>query len=91
LGFHWVHRGAQHLNGIAYMEALIRPMSWDHRPTLTWPRQISLGGEPADVVEIVAANSEWLAASNVATPLIDAEPGAILTGPMRGKARGFAN
>ena len=33
----------------------------DRRPTLTWPREIPISGEPADVVGIVRAYSEWLA------------------------------
>ena len=33
------------------------------RPTLTWPRQIPLGGEPADVVAIVDDYARWLSAS----------------------------
>jgi haloalkane dehalogenase len=35
------------------------------RPTLTWPRQIPIDGEPADVVAIVAASADWLSRSNV--------------------------
>lgn len=150
LGFHWARRNPRRLRGIAYMEAIVRPMAWDEwpepirplfqamrseageamileknifverilpgsilrqldeaemaeyrrpflnpgedrRPTLTWPRQIPLGGEPADVVEIVAAYSGWLAGSQVPKLFIDADPGAILTGPMRETARSFAN
>ena len=63
----------------------------DRRPTLTWPRQIPLGGEPADVAEIAAVYSGWLATSEVPKLFINAEPGAILTGPMRETARGFPN
>ena len=63
----------------------------DRRPTLTWPRQIPLGGEPADVTEIAAGYAEWLATSDVPKLFINAEPGAILTGPLRETARGFAN
>ncbi|MCH8168795.1 MAG: haloalkane dehalogenase [Proteobacteria bacterium] len=62
----------------------------DRRPTLTWPRQIPLDGEPADVAEIVAGYCEWLTGSNIPKLFINAEPGAILTGPMRETARGFA-
>ncbi len=63
----------------------------DRRPTLTWPRQIPLGGEPGELVEIAAAYSAWLATSGVPKLLINAEPGAILTGPMLETARGFRN
>jgi haloalkane dehalogenase len=50
------------------------------RPTLTWPRQIPLDEDPADVSEIVAAYADWLATSDVPKLLIVADPGAILTG-----------
>jgi haloalkane dehalogenase len=32
----------------------------DRRPTLTWPRQLPIAGEPADVVEAVSTYSRWL-------------------------------
>ncbi len=53
------------------------------RPTLTWPREIPLAGEPADVVEIVREYSEWLPDTSFPKLFINAEPGAILTGPQR--------
>ena len=48
------------------------------RPTLTWPRQIPIEGEPADVAAIVNAYADWLATSNVPKLFLKAEPGAIL-------------
>jgi haloalkane dehalogenase len=48
------------------------------RPTLTWPRQIPIDGEPADVVAIVAASADWLSTSGVPKLFFRAEPGAIL-------------
>src|SRR5262249_14154649 len=48
------------------------------RPTLTWPRQIPIGGRPADVSAIVAASSDWLSTSRVPKLFFRAEPGAIL-------------
>jgi haloalkane dehalogenase len=50
------------------------------RPTLTWPRQIPIEGDPADVTEIVAAYAEWLATSDVPKLFLKAEPGALLAG-----------
>jgi haloalkane dehalogenase len=50
------------------------------RPTLTWPREIPIDGEPADVAAIVAAYAEWLATSDVPKLFIKAEPGALLGG-----------
>jgi haloalkane dehalogenase len=48
------------------------------RPTLTWPRQIPIDGEPPDVTEIVAATAKWLSTSRVPKLFFRAEPGAIL-------------
>ena len=63
----------------------------DRRPTLTWPRQIPLDGEPADVVEIVQSYADWLSTSEVPKLFINAEPGTILTGPQREFARTWPN
>ena len=51
----------------------------DRRPTLTWPRQIPIEGEPADVHEAVAAYAAWLATSDFPKLFFKVEPGAILT------------
>jgi len=48
------------------------------RPTLTWPRQIPIDGEPRDVAEIVAASASWLSTSSVPKLFFHAQPGAIL-------------
>ena len=48
------------------------------RPTLTWPREIPIEGNPADVATIVAAYAEWLGASDVPKLFLKAEPGALL-------------
>jgi haloalkane dehalogenase len=56
----------------------------DRLPTLTWPRQIPIGGEPADVTRIAEEYSHWLAtAAGVPKLFVNAEPGAILTGAQR--------
>jgi haloalkane dehalogenase len=49
------------------------------RPTLTFPRQIPVEGEPADVTAIVAASADWLSTSPVPKLFFKAEPGAIAT------------
>jgi haloalkane dehalogenase len=49
------------------------------RPTLTWPRQIPIEGEPADVEAIATEYADWLATSSVPKLFLKAEPGAILT------------
>ena len=61
------------------------------RPTLTWPREIPIEGEPADVVQIVSEYGDWLAASDMPKLFINAEPGAILTGPQREFCRTWPN
>ena len=73
-----------------YRRPFLRPGE-DRRPTLTWPRQIPLDGEPEDVCTIVAAYAEWLAANEIAKLFINAEPGAILTGAQREFCRGWKN
>ena len=61
------------------------------RPTLTWPRQIPLDGEPADVVELTQRYADWLATSDLPKLFINAEPGIILTGPQRDFCRTWPN
>ncbi|MBT4905894.1 MAG: haloalkane dehalogenase [Rhodospirillaceae bacterium] len=62
------------------------------RPTLTWPRQIPIDGEPADVTQIMADYADWLATSELPKLFVDASPGAILCdGPSRDFCRTWAN
>ena len=150
LGFHWAKRHPERIKGIVYMEAIVRPVTWEEwpdaarqvfqgfrspageemvleknifvervlpgsvirglteeemtvyrkpyleagesrRPTLTWPREIPIDGEPADVVQIASEYSEWLAGSDMPKLFINAEPGAILTGPQREFCRTWPN
>jgi haloalkane dehalogenase len=49
-------------------------------PTLVWPRELPIEGEPADVVAIVTQYGEWLEKSDLPKLLISAEPGSILIG-----------
>ncbi|HUE58092.1 MAG TPA: haloalkane dehalogenase [Acidimicrobiales bacterium] len=142
LGFDWANRHRDSVVGLAYMEAIVRPLTWSEwpnaargvfqgfrspageemvldknvfveavlpgsilrkltseematyrepfrdpgearRPTLTWPREIPLEGEPADVCAIVSDYARWLSQSDVPKLFINGEPGAILTGPQR--------
>jgi len=142
LGFHWARRHPGRVRGLAYMEAIVRPLTWDdwpeaarkmfqlmrsaageevvlqknvfverilpasilrkltdeemetyrapfrepgesRRPTLTWPREIPIDGEPADVVRIVRDYGRWLARSSMPKLFIDADPGSILVGAQR--------
>ncbi len=150
LGFDWANRHRDRVAGIAYMEAIVRPVTWEEwpaaaapifqafrsaageemvleknvfvervlpgsilrdlsdeemaeyrrpfaeggerrRPTLTWPREIPIGGEPADVTEIVQSYADWLSWADVPKLFVNAEPGAILTGPQREFCRGWPN
>ncbi len=63
----------------------------DRRPTLSWPRQIPIDGEPADVVEIVQSYADWLSASKIPKLFINAAPGAILIGAQREFCRAWPN
>lgn len=63
----------------------------DRRPTLSWPRQIPIEGEPNDVVEIVKTYGKWLATSNIPKLFVNAEPGSILTGRARDFCRTWPN
>ena len=63
----------------------------DRRPTLSWPRQIPVEGEPEDVVEIVKAYGEWLATSDIPKLFVNADPGSILTGRARDFCRTWPN
>lgn len=151
LGFHWAHRHPDRIQGLAYFEAIVRPVTWSEwpteatgifqamrseageslvleknvfvekilpasvlrdlgdeemqeyrrpfleagesrRPTLTWPRELPIDGEPSDVHDIVEAYAQWLSGSESPPKLfIDAEPGSILVGPQRDFARSWPN
>ena len=63
----------------------------DRRPTLTWPRQIPLDGEPNEVVEEVRKNAEFHKDSEIPKLFINANPGSILVGEQRDFARTWKN
>lgn len=63
----------------------------DRRPTLSWPRQIPIDGEPEDVVEIVKTYGKWLSGSNLPKLFINADPGSILVGRARDFCRTWPN
>jgi haloalkane dehalogenase len=151
LGFDWARRHPGAVDGIAYMEALVAPVTWadwpgeargifqafrspkgeelilernyfvekilplsvltpladevmaeyrrpfaepgeSRRPTLTWPRQIPIDGEPADVVADVEAYGAWLRSEDSPPKLfVNADPGSILVGPQREFCRSWPN
>ncbi|MCY4310052.1 MAG: hypothetical protein OXC54_01870, partial [Rhodospirillaceae bacterium] len=61
------------------------------RPMLSWPRQIPIDGEPADIVALVTAYGETLRTSPIPKLFINAEPGSILVGTQREFCRTWAN
>ncbi len=150
LGFDWANRHQSAVKGLCYMEAIVRPFSWDEfpeaarglfqgfrspqgetmilennifvenvlpgsilrdltdeemtvyrqpfinagedrRPTLTWPRQIPIDGQPEDVVRIVSEYAQWLQSSEVPKLFINADPGALINGATREFCRTWPN
>jgi len=78
----------------AEMDAYRRPFQEPgegRRPTLTWPRQIPIEGEPAEVVKIVEDYGRWLAGCDLPKLFVNADPGAILRGPQREFCRSWPN
>ena len=63
----------------------------ERRPTLTWPRQIPIAGEPPEVVAIAENYADFMAKSDMPKLFINAEPGSILTGKMRDLCRHWPN
>ena len=149
LAFDWANQHRERVAAIAYMEAIVRPLSWaewpeasrrvfqgfrapsgeemildrnifvdrvlpgsilrklmpeemaeyrrpfrnreDRWPTLAWPREIPIDGEPADVVALVGAYAEGMAQNEIPKLFVNAEPGAILTGAPREFCRRWPN
>jgi haloalkane dehalogenase len=86
-----VLRGLTEAEMLVYRRPYLEPGE-SRRPTLTWPRQIPIDGEPADVVAIVDAYANWLAAAAELPKLfINADPGVILAGPQREFCRRWPN
>jgi haloalkane dehalogenase len=150
LGFHWAARHPNRVASLVYMEAVVRPLTWDEwperarsifqamrspageemvlgknvfvervlpasvirklsdeemaryrrpyvepgesrRPTLTWPREIPIDGQPPDVVAIADSYAKWLASSSVPKLFVNADPGTILIGAQREFCRTWPN
>ncbi len=149
LGFYWARRHPERVRGLAYMEAIVRPVSWEEwpedargifrgmrsekgedlvlqrnvfverilpssvlrglteeemdvyrrpyvteesrSPTLAWPRELPIDGEPEEVVRIVDDYSGWLKESDAPKLFVNAEPGSILTGAQREFCRSWKN
>lgn len=55
-----------------------------HRlPTLVWPQELPIEGEPAGVVRLVEEYGAWLAGSEIPKLFVNADPGAVLVGAGR--------
>lgn len=63
----------------------------DRLPTLTWPRQIPIEDDPADVTEIAERYAAFLASSPIPKLFVNGEPGAIVTGRTRDFCRSWPN
>jgi haloalkane dehalogenase len=63
----------------------------DRRATLSWPRNIPIEGEPADVVATVEEYGKWLAHSDVPKLFVNADPGSIVQGRVRDFIRTWPN
>ncbi|MBQ4862166.1 haloalkane dehalogenase [Pseudoalteromonas sp. MMG013] len=63
----------------------------DRLPTLQWPREVPIAGQPADVATRIGNYSNWLTTSKVPKLFIDAEPGVFITGDVRKFAKSLPN
>ena len=63
----------------------------DRQPTLNWPRQIPVAGEPPNIVALVEQYADWLKGSPLPKLFINAEPGSILVGAQRDFCRSWPN
>ena len=61
------------------------------RPMLAWTRDLPIGGEPADVVEIVEDYARWLSKSSIPKLFINGDPSGFLIGAQREFCRAFPN
>jgi haloalkane dehalogenase len=66
-----------------HYRAPFRQPGESRRPTLTWPREIPIDGEPADVVALVEDYAHWLSGTPTPKLFVNADPGSILVGPQR--------
>lgn len=76
------------------MEIYLRPYERpgeDRRPTLTWPREIPIAGEPKTLVDISSDYAKFMSNSPIPKLFINANPGSILVGPQRERARLWLN
>jgi haloalkane dehalogenase len=63
----------------------------DRWPTLSWPRQLPISGEPPDIIERVRSYGKWMSESDIPKLFINADPGALLRGTAREFCRKWKN
>jgi haloalkane dehalogenase len=63
----------------------------DRWPTLSWPRQLPIAGEPPEIIELVTRYGKWMAENDIPKLFINAEPGALLKGRARDVCRTWKN
>lgn len=61
------------------------------RPTLTWPRELPIDGEPGDMAGVVSANQSWLERPDLPKLFINADPGSIVGDRVRDVVRSWPN
>lgn len=61
------------------------------RPTLTWPREIPIDGEPGDMVRVIEANEAWLSGEDLPKLFVNADPGSIMGDRVRERVRSWPN
>lgn len=54
------------------------PTPQSRLPTLIWPQQVPIGGEPADTAQVVPANGEWLYSRDIPKLMLHVAPGALM-------------
>ena len=73
-----------------YLRPFLNPGE-DRRPTLTFPRNIPLDGEPNDTYVEINKNAEFHKNSNIPKLFINADPGFLLVGSQRDEVRNWNN
>lgn len=58
------------------------PTPQSRKPTLVWPREIPIGGVPADTAEVIMKNGDWLYSSDIPKLMFSVEPGALMPPPV---------
>lgn len=83
-----VLRGLTEAEMTVYRRPFLEPGE-SRRPTLSWPREIPIDGEPADVVTIAEDYGRWLSRSPLPKLFVNADPGSILVGAQREYCRAW--